>query len=109
MNRQVILALVLVAIVAAALFLGAGTALAAEPILGDEFNPPPKPPPLFKPLPPGQEKVGTIQTSNGPVTLVQRYDTSGFDQIQHNVAPAVPLVQTATLRPGVAGLFTRRL
>jgi hypothetical protein len=91
-----ILAIVLVVIVAAALWFGVGTAEAAEPI---EL---PKPDPLIKrredPL------VVTVPTSRGPLTLVQPYDTTGLNELTKPVAPAVPLVNTTTLKPAFQGI-----
>jgi hypothetical protein len=94
MSHRWILVIVLAVVIAAVVFLGADTARAAERIMGDELVPPPKPEPLFKPLPPGQEKVATIQTSTGPVTLVQKWDTSALNELPtKKVAPVVKLAQ----------------
>jgi len=96
MTRSMILAIVLVVIVAAALWLGVGTAQAAEPI---EL---PKPDPLIKRR--EEPLVVTVQTSGGPLTLVQPYETPSFNEITRPKAPAVPLVAPATVRPAFAGV-----
>jgi hypothetical protein len=100
MSRTTILAIVFVAVLAAALWFGLGTANAAEAAGVPPFDPglPPKPDPLFKPL--AEPRQATVETSSGPVTLVQRWDLSGANELTKPVAPAVPLVRTSTLKLG---------
>jgi hypothetical protein len=100
MSRTMILTLVLVAIIAAAIFFGVRTAQASTEMGLDEGPPPPKPEPIFKPLPPGQEKFATVETAAGPVTLVQRYDTSGTNPVTDPVAVGVSLA-SAVIKPGL--------
>lgn len=76
-----------------------------------EMKPEPIPPPepLFKPLPPGQEKTATVQTSQGPITLVQKFDTSGFNEITKPTATLPPGVTAVPLKPEFRNAFARKL
>lgn len=102
MNRTAILAIVFVAVLVAVVFFGMDAAQAAtdKPLPKPDPLVPPAPPPspiTFAELPPEKWKQATVNTSTGPVTLVQKHDTSTLR----------PLVQTPVVPAGVTAVPLR--